>query len=95
MTKNCRPALSALFVGTLGALFATGAAADVTVYGIFDTDLKGTEDLGNGLTAGFIEVPQGTPAFRRGRNEVRSEATHTRIRRCRKAVGNDANRYPE
>ena len=31
MTKNFRPVLSALFVGTLGALFATGAAADVTV----------------------------------------------------------------
>lgn len=86
MTKNFRPALSALFVGTLGALFATGAAADVTVYGIIDTGLnyqhvdqdragtdatdqaqmkgsqtipnrwglKGTEDLGNGLTAGFM-----------------------------------------
>lgn len=86
MTKNFRPALSALVVGTLGALFATGAAADVTVYGVIDTGLnyqhvdqdragtdatdqaqmksnqtipnrwglRGSEDLGNGLTAGFM-----------------------------------------
>ena len=45
--------------------------------------------------SGFIKIPQETPAFRQGRNEVRGRATRTHIRRCVKSVGNASNRRLE
>lgn len=64
-------------LAVLGAFAGTSMAADVTMYGVVDTGLfsmepgtnsasrfgiRGTEDLGNGMTVGFkLRVRHGRP----------------------------------